>query len=240
MAGKFLVKCAVLLHGESDCRAGGGAGAHAGPDERRIAGREANRLLSNSAARPEMKAGLAAVRDVVAGEGWRRGARGGPDRRYFGRTDCTCFVISALVRPGHYWLAFCSLPERKTRPLRSPHQSYRRGTVHHRCGNRAQMPRWPPRPRFDSLRMDDNLSSATFELNNALNICARDRRPGQSDSHGRATSTDSTIRLTFDPAAGQGQAGDDLRSSTTAGSRATRNRRSTASSSRPSIRISLT
>jgi hypothetical protein len=82
--------------------------------------------------------------------------------------------------------------------------------------------------------VDDNIGSATFELNNALNIArVTDEQGNQIPTVAQSDRLHHPVDLRRSrcPKASRSPS----RSSTTAGSRATRNRRFTASSSPPSI-----
>ena len=131
--------------------------------------REARRLLTDERARAEMKAGLAEVARKLAGREPHRGGRF--DRAgNFGRTSCSCFVIAGFGWPP--WRpASCCWRRRSRRPRSAPRSRIDVRAVHHRRGDLARhlSPSRPRRP-CGSSPLDDNITSAAFELNNALNV----------------------------------------------------------------------
>ena len=188
-----------------------------------------------------MKAGLAEVRGQAVQPGPEipaRPARRRRDSRNSGRTIATCFVDVPLrfapIAAGLLALAALRAPAQERRPL-----AHRRGAVHHRSRGHAQhLNPSPPRPPCGSLRWTTTSTRASFELNNALNVSRVVDGQGKQIPASR-NQQDFTVRLSFDQPLPKGQPVTitfyyDGRLP------GRRIRRSTASSSPPSIPITPT
>ena len=166
-----------------------------------IAG-EARRLLTDDAARQEMKAGLAEVRNKLSGGA---GIQAAPRRAAAIIQDILegqvepCFVISRPCCRSQPLLAVAAVLQAQDRRSRIDVEQY---TIDAEVSPNTQSVSAKAAVRFTPL--DDNITSASFELNNALNVSKVDDDKGKQIPASR-NQQDFTVRLSFDQPLPKGQ-----------------------------------